>query len=203
FGFHIACDWGEPACSLDTYIEFRHHVNDGAVKSGDREKGFFSVGGALRYFLEDEIDVVRKEEMRDRILQVPPFSAQEQRDIIAYGEAHVRELTRRLPHIVPTIRSLPHAMLRAKFQWTIAQQERRGVPVSLPLLTRIRNQWEGMRLDLVTELDRPFGCYEIVDGKPHWRKEWLADYFRPNGMIRPKHQKGALDATPQTFREVA
>ena len=59
FGFHIAKGWGEPACALDAYIEFRHYVNDGAVKSGDREKGFFGVGGALRYFLEDEIDVVR------------------------------------------------------------------------------------------------------------------------------------------------
>src|SRR5262249_37356499 len=74
FGFHIACGWGEPACALDAYIEFRHYVNDGAVKSGDRDKGFFGIGGALRYFCEDDIDLVRKDEMRDRILQGPPFS---------------------------------------------------------------------------------------------------------------------------------
>jgi DNA polymerase I len=73
----------------------------------------------------------------------------------------------------------------------------------LPLLTRIRNCWESMRLDLVTELDRPFGCYEIVDGKPHWRKEWLANYVRRNGMIWPRHKSGALDETDQTFRQMA
>src|SRR5262249_7388641 len=190
FGFHIARKWGEPACALDTYLEFRHYVNDGAVKSEDREKGFFGVGGALRYFLEDEIDVVRKEEMRDRILQGPPFSAQEQRDIIAYCEDDVRALARLLPHIIPTIRSLPHAMFRAKVQWTVAQQERRGPPINRPLLMRLRNRWEGMRLDLVTELDRPFGCYEIVDGKPHWRKERFANYVRRNGMIWPRHDSG-------------
>ena len=203
FGFHIACHWNEPACALDTYIEFRHYVNDGTVKSGDREKGFFGVGGALRYFLEDEIDVVRKEEMRDRILQGPPFSAQEKRDIVAYCEDDVRALARLVPHIVPTIRSLPHAMFRAKSQWAVAQQERRGVPTNRPRLMRLRNHWEEMQLDLVTELDRPFGCYEIIDGKPHWRKERFADYARRNGMIWPRLDSGALDETDQTFRQMA
>src|SRR6516225_12102152 len=203
FGFHIACHWGEPACALDTYLEFRHYVNDGAVKSGDREKGFFGVGGALRYFLEDEIDVVRKEEMRDRILKGPPFSAQEQRDIVAYCEDDVRALTRLLPHIVPTIRSLPHAMFRAKSQWAVAQQERRGTPTDGPKLTRLRRHWHGMQVDLVTELDRPFGCYEIEDGAAHWRKERFAAYVQRNRMSWPRHESGKLDETDQTFREMA
>ena len=166
FGFHAALGWGEPACALDAYVEFRHYVNDGSVKSGDREKGFYSIGGALRYFLEDEIDVTRKHDMRERILQGPPFSAQEQRDILDYCEDDVRALARLLPHIVPTIRPpLAHAMFRAKFQWAIAQQERRGIPMDGVLLARLRDQWQNMRLDLVTELDRPFGCYEVVDGR--------------------------------------
>src|SRR6516162_895143 len=38
YGFHIAKNWGEPACALDVYLEFRHYVNDGRVKSGDRDK---------------------------------------------------------------------------------------------------------------------------------------------------------------------
>jgi hypothetical protein len=28
-----------------------------------------------------------------------------------------------------------------------------------------------MRTNLVLEMDRPFGVYEIEDGEPHWRKE--------------------------------
>src|SRR5262249_49554832 len=203
FGFHIAKGWGEPACALDAYIEFRHYVNDGSVKSGDREKGFYGIDGALRYFLEDEIDHARKEAMRDRILQGPPFSIQEQQDILAYCEDDVRALARLVPHIVPTIRSLPHAMFRAKSQWAMAQQERRGIPTDLPLLTRTRGHWKGMRLDLVSELDRPFGCYEIVDGEAHWRKERFANCVRRNGMIWPRHDSGAFDETDQTFREMA
>ena len=60
-----------------------------------------------------------------------------------------------------------------------------------------------MRLDLVTELDRPFGCYEIVDGVAHWRREWFADCVRRNGMSWPRLESGALDETDQTFREMA
>ena len=137
FGFHIACGWPEPACALDAYVEFRHYVNDGAVKAEDRPKGFYGIGGALRYFLEDEIDLVRKDEMRDRILQGPPFSEQERQEIISYCEDDTRALARLLPHIATTIRSLPHPMLRAKFQWAIAQQERRGVPIDGAMLRRI------------------------------------------------------------------
>jgi hypothetical protein len=203
FGCHIALGWGEPACALDAYVEFRHFVNDGSVKSGDRDKGFYGIDGALRYFLEDEIDHARKQAMRDRILQGPPFSAQEEGDSLDYCEDDTRKLARVVSHIVPTIRSLPHAMFRAKVQWTIAQQERRGVSLNLPLLTRIRNRWQDMQLDLVTELDRPFGCYEIVDGVPHWRKERFAYYVRRNGMTWRRLESGALDETDQTFREMA
>ena len=204
FGVHAALGWGEPACALDAYVEFRHYVNDGSVKSGDREKGFYSIGGALRYFLEDEIDVARKHDMRERILQGPPFSAQEQRDILDYCEDDVRALARLLPHIVPTIRPpLAHAMFRAKFQWAIAQQERRGVPMDGALLARLRDQWQNMRLDLVTELDRPFGCYEIVNGVAHWRKQRFADYVRRHRMSWPTYEDGTLDERDETFREMA
>jgi hypothetical protein len=122
FGFHIARGWGEPACALDAYIEFRHCTNDGSLKSGDREKCFYSLAGALRYFLEDEIDTARKDTARDRILQGPPFSNEEQREILTYCEDDVRALARLVPHLVPTIRSLPHALMRAKVQWATAKQ---------------------------------------------------------------------------------
>lgn len=202
YDFHIACGWGEPACALDPYVEFRHFVNDGSIKAGDRDKGFFGIGGALRYFCEDEIDAARKKDMRDRILQGPPFTQQERQDILAYCEDDVRALARLVPHIVPTIRSLPHAMFRAKFMWTVAQQERRGVPLDLPLLGRIRNRWDDMCADLVSEMDRPFGVYEFEDGKPHWRKERFAALVRRNGMSWPTYADGTLDERDQTFREM-
>jgi DNA polymerase-1 len=166
---------------LDLYIEFRHYTNDGSVE--ERDKGFFGLGGALRYFLEDGIDSAHKQDMRDRILQGPPFTADERNAILDYCELDTRSLARLVTHIVPTIRSLPHALLRGKVQWCVAQHEHRGVPID-PLLTRIRAQWVPIKCDLVTEKDR-FGIYEIVDGVPHWRKQRFADCIRRNQWAWP------------------
>jgi hypothetical protein len=202
FGTHIALGWGEPARSLDAYIEFRHYVNDGAVKAEDRDKGFYSLAGALRYFCEDELDVTHKKDMRDRILQGPPFTNAERQDIIEYCENDVLALVRLIPHIIPTIRSLPHALMRARFQWPMAHAEHRGVPMDLPKLDLARQHWPGMQLDLVTEMDGPFGIYEIKDGQPHWRKDNFKAYLRRNGMTWPRYEDGSLDETDQTFREM-
>jgi DNA polymerase I len=203
FGSHIALGWGRPACALDPYIEFRHHVNNGAAKAEDREKGFYSLDGALRYFRENGIDTAHKTEMRDRILQGPPFSADERAAILAYCEEDVRALAQLVKHIIPTIRSLPHAMMRANFQWAIAQQERRGVPLDAPRLDRIRSLWSAIRSELVIEMDAPYGIYEFVDGEPHWRKHRFADYVRNNHMTWPTYDDGTLDEREQTFREMA
>ena len=200
FGCHIALGWGQPACALDPYIEFRHYVNDGTIKSGDREKGFYSLDGALRYFCEDGIDTAHKTDMRDRILQGPPFTAAEREAILKYCEDDTRALARLVTHIVPTIRSLPHAMLRAKYMWPIAQHERRGIPVDLPTLGRIRTHWNGIKADLVAEKNAPFGVYEFVDGVPHWRKQLFADYVHRNRMAWPTLASGVFDESDEAFK---
>jgi DNA polymerase-1 len=203
FGMHIALGWGQPARALDPYVEFRHYANDGTVKSGDRPKGFYALDGALRYLGEDGIDTAHKKDMRDRILQGPPFSAQERMDILEYCQSDIDALARLVRRIVPTIRSIPHALMRAQFMWATAQHERRGVPVDLPRLTRFRNNWDDMRVDLVSELDRPFGCYEIADGIAHWRKELFAAYLRRNDMSWPAYADGAFDERDATFRDMS
>ena len=153
-------------------------MNDGAVKSGDREKGSIRSARHWGTSSKTKSDVVHKRDLQERILQGPPFSVQEQRNILTYREDDVRTLARLLPHIVPTIRPpFGHAMFRAKYQWAIAQQERRGIPLDGALLARLRHQWQNIRLDLVTELDRPFGCFEVVNGRAHWREQRFADTF--------------------------
>ena len=97
--------------------------------------------------------------MRDRILQGPPFTEQEERDFMGYCEDDARALARLLPRLIQTIRSWPHALLRGRVQWAMAKIEHRGLPIDLRLLTRLRRHWDGMRIDMVSALD-PFGVYE-------------------------------------------
>jgi DNA polymerase family A len=202
-GTHLALNWPQPANVLDPYIEFRHYTNDGSLEPEDRDKGFYGIGGALRYFCEDAIDSARKNDMRSRIIQGPPFTSEERAAILDYCEEDTRALARLVPHIIPTIRSLPHALYRGKFQWAIAQQEYRGLPVDLSLLTRLRAQWDAIRCDLVIEKD-PAGIYEIVDGRPHWRKQEFANYLQRSGLAQvwPRRPSGAFDETDEAFKEM-
>ena len=202
-GTHLALGWSQPANVLDPYIEFRHCTNDGSVEPEDREKGFYGLDGALRYFLEDPIDSAHKQDMRDRILQGPPFTCVERASILDYCETDTRALARLVQHIVPTIRSLPHALFRGKFQWEIAKQERRGLSVDLPLLTRFRTQWNPLKCHLVTEKDR-FGIYEIADGVPHWRKKQFADFLHQAklDLVWRQLASGAFDESDEAFKEL-
>ena len=44
-------------------------------------------------------------------------------------------------------------MVRAGFMWTLAQQERRGVPFDLPMFNRIKSHWDAIQIDLAVEKD--------------------------------------------------
>ena len=206
-GFHLAAGWGQPARLVDMYIEFRHLTNDARIKSGDRPRGYHSLAGALRHFGLDEIDTSRKEDLRGRILEGPPFTAQERADILAYCEDDARALARLIPPLASTIKSLPHALLRGQYTWAIAQQERRGVPIDLSMLERLREHWGGLKLDLVDAIGRDYGCYEIEDGEPHFREELFEAYLRCERIPWPRFvdagQRSRLRLDSETFREVA
>jgi hypothetical protein len=146
--------------------------------------------------------VAHKKSMRDRILQGPPFTEQEKRDILDYCEDDVRALVRLLPRLLPTIRSWPHVLLRGRIQWAIAKIEHRGPPIDLPLLTRLRRHWDGMRTDMVTELD-PFGIYEIAGGVAHWRNERFEAFVAYYKLSWPRLASGKLCIDDETFREMA
>jgi hypothetical protein len=178
-------------------------VNDGSIGPGQREKGFYGLAGALQYFGADPIDTAHKKEMRDRILRGPPFSIAEETDGLEYCQTDTDGAARLAPHIIPTIRSLPHALFRGKFQWEIAKQERRGLPVDLPLLTRLRTQWDALKCNLVSTQDR-FGVYDIVDGVPHWRKKKFANFLVRTGLhlVWNRLPSGAFDESDEAFKEL-
>ena len=84
-----------------------------ASRAAIARKGFYGLGGALRYFGENGIDTAHKTDMRDRIMQGPPFSADERERSWTIAKTTSERWRVLVEHIVPTIRSLPHAMARA------------------------------------------------------------------------------------------
>lgn len=201
FSFFLRLGWPEPAAALDTLIEFRHFCNDSFVKSEDRPRGFYGVAGALRHFMEDEIDAGAKDMMRDRIMQGPPFHCLE-RQILDYCMGDADGVARLLPHLVPTIRSLQHALFRSKSAWTAACQQGRGVPLNRSRFEQVKSRWSDIQVELVREKDE-FGFYEIENGKPHFREALLDSFLRRNGYVWPRHPDGRLDLREDTFGNMA
>jgi DNA polymerase-1 len=202
FGFHLAQGWGRPARAIDAYVEFRHLTNDARVKSGDRPKGFYSLIGASRYLRIDGLDVAHKADMRDRIIQGPPFSAADREEIQRYCLDDARNLVRVFTKLVPTIPSLPHALHRGEFEWALACQERRGIPIDTATFDQIKSHWNEIRSDLVTEADRPYGCYEIDAQGPHFRNHKFKAYLARERMQWPIRESGGLDMRGEAFRDM-
>jgi hypothetical protein len=169
--FHRALRWGRAKNAVCSYIEFRHLTNDARIKSGDRPQGFYSLAGAARYFKVSEIDLAHKDDMRERILQGPPFAVEERRTIQAYNLDDARVLTEVFKRLVPTIPSWPHALMRGECCWAFSGHEHRGVPLAPSSYDRIQHHWPDVDLALVRSVDRNYGVYDVVAGVPHFRND--------------------------------
>jgi hypothetical protein len=208
FGFHRALGWGQPARAIDIYVEFRHLTNDARVKTSGptrRDKGFYSLIGALRYLGEEELDAAEKHDMRSRILEGPPFSLQKRDEIFRYAESDVIGLIRAAKRLLPRIPSLPHALHRAQFAWALSGQERRGPPVNRADHLRLKERWTAIKTDLVLSIDRDYDCYEIDAEGAHFRDDRLLAYAAREGIDWPRLENDPArpDKRAETFRMVA
>jgi hypothetical protein len=203
---------GRPPNAVDAYVEFRRLVNDARVRSGDRPKGFHSLAGALQHFKEDEIDTAHKEDTRGLIMNGPPFSNEQRRVIERYNFDDTRAAVQVFKRLTPTISSFRHALFRGEFEWGLSAQEYRGTPIPLAEHERIAGYWNDIKIDLVTEVDRQYGCYEIVDGEAHFREGdddpenefGFKAYCRRERIQWPTLKNSAeLDLKARTFRDMA
>jgi hypothetical protein len=194
---------GRPPNAVDAYVEFRRLVNDARIRSGDRPKGFYSLAGALQHFKEDAIDTAHKEDTRDLIMNGPPFSNEKRAIIEAYNLDDMHAAARVFKRSVPIIPSFRHALFRGEFEWGLSAQEYRGTPVPLAEHERISGCWNDIKVDLVTAIDRQYGCYDIVDGEPHFSEKKFRRYCDHKKIQWPVLQGGTeLDLKARTFRDM-
>lgn len=202
FSQRRAHGFDRPPNAIDPYTEFRHLTNDARIKAGDRPPGFYSLAGALRHLHADELSVAHKEDARRRIMQGPPYDSSERIDIQHYNLDDTHGAARVFKKLVPTIPSLRHALHRGVYEWALSGQERRGVPIGMAGHERIAEHWSGIKAALVESVDRTFGCYDIVDGEPHFRIEKFQAYLRAEKLQWPTLDSGEPDLKARTFRDM-
>jgi hypothetical protein len=191
-GCHLALGWPMPARVLDLFVEFRRHTNGKQTLNGA------GLVGALSYFALDGIGALEKEEMRKRVLAGPPYSADERMAILDYCEGDVRALERLWPALTPYI-DWPRALLRGRYMTAVARMERAGVPVDAERLALLREHWEHIQDELITEID---GSYQVYEGRS-FRADRFAAWLQREGLPWPRHDSGRLDLSDDTFREMS
>jgi hypothetical protein len=191
-GCHLALDWPLPERVLDLFVEFRNRTNGLNTPCGA------GLLGALTYFGLNAGGAAEKKEMQEAIGNGTWRGRYSPEEILDYCESDVRALARLLPVMAPEI-DLPRALLRGRYMAAAARIERNGVPVDVPLLERLRAQWEGLQDALICEIDRDYGCY---DGRT-FKQDRFEQYLTRQGLPWVRLDTGRLDLSDETFRQMA
>jgi DNA polymerase I len=197
-GCFRALGWPKPANILDLFIEFRDRTNMGSKADKDRRTPAGSgLVGALTFFGLDSIGAQEKDDMRRLILAGGPWSGSASA-ILDYCAIDIVALERLLPAMLPRI-DLPRALLRGRYMAAAAAMEWNGVPIDMPTLALIRENWDHIQDELITEVD---GDYGVFEGRSFKAVRWGA-YLARNNIPWPRLESGQLDLSQDTFRQMA
>ena len=191
-GCHLALGWPAPERILDLFVEFRNHTNGLPTISGA------GLLGALAHYGLDSIGAGEKDDMRDLVLRGGPWSSDEQLAILDYCESDVASLARLLPAMLPKI-DLPRALLRGRYMAAVARTEFNGVPIDVPTLNLLLNNWTNIQDDLIADID---ASYDVFDGRT-FKADRFAQFLVRQGIAWPRLESGRLDMSDDTFRQIA
>jgi hypothetical protein len=206
FSCFLQLGWPLPRNVLDLYAEFR------LLTSGRPAPCGHGLLGALAFFgLPGGVDAFTKDEMRDLAQRGGSYTAQERADLLAYCQTDVDALTCLLPAMRDAIESPPtlpaadrgkafeQALQRGEYTKALAHMERRGVPIDVPMLARLRGCWEDIELALIARVDGDFGVY---DGD-HFDSAAFERCLGRNDIAWPRFPGGRLRLDRDTFKDMA
>lgn len=194
FSCHLALGWQLPANVIDAYVEFRNVTNGRFLKCGS------GLLGALAYFGEDAIDTLEKEEMRALVMRGGEYTVEERQAILAYCESDVVGLEQLVHHLAKDWGNPVHlaqALQRGRYTKAVAAMEATGVPVDLPLLSVLRENWDSLKQKLVATVDTR---YRVYDGNT-FKHDRFAEYLVRSEIPWPRLPSGRLCLDDDTFSE--
>ena len=190
---HLALGWPTPTRILDLFVEFR------CLTSGLSRPCGSSLLGAMAYFGLDSIDAAEKDSMRELVMRGGPWSKKERMAVLDYCQTDVDSLAKLLPVMLPKI-DIPRGFGFGAATWRrLLQMEAVGIPIDVPLLTKIRGGWDSIQQQLITKIDQDYGVY---DGRTFKTDRWAA-WTKRNGIDWPRLPSGSLALDNDTFREMA
>lgn len=197
WGCYLALGWPLPGYIIDLYAEFRVMTNGKVLPGG---KGL--LGACALYGIKDTVSSEFKKNSRDRILEGPPYTREEQDWILKYNQSDVSvtvALFKRLQVKFNEPASLGRALLRGRYTAAVATMEWNGVPIDYPTLNVLRRKWEDVRKQLIEEVDQEFGVYEGTT----FHEVNFVRYLGREKIPWPRLHTGHLKLDKETFKEMA
>jgi hypothetical protein len=195
-GCHLALDWPIPKHIIDLSAEFRCLTNGRATPAG---KGLI---GALTWFGIPTISTKQKDNIRNRIIEGFPFTAQERSDILNYatGDVNGRLLSEMLPQL-----NIKAALFRGESAAALAKMEHRGVPMDMDIYPLLADEaiWTYVRDAVVPEMDREYGVYaRNKKGEWSFSEKLFEAYLVRKGLGWPRNENGKLLLKNKTFEDM-
>jgi DNA polymerase-1 len=189
----LALNWPLPRNVLDLYVEFRWMTNGKPRPCGN------SLLGAMAYFGLAHLAAAEKEELRALILSCGPWNDAEKQAILDYCASDVRALVALFPALVASGLDWPRALLRGRYVAAVAAIERRGIPMDVDTLDRLKARWQVIQQGLIQRLDRDYGVYDGMS----FRSDRFKHYLARAGIPWPLTAHGHLCLDDNTFRDMS
>ncbi|APG24257.1 DNA polymerase [Syntrophotalea acetylenica] len=187
-----ALGWAMPTHVLDLFAEFRNHTNGLYVAGGN------GLAAALRFFGQDILDVIEKEEMRGLALRGGPYSDEEKAALLDYCGRDVLGLERLFHCLRPGL-DIDRALLRGRYMKAVSQIEMTGIPIDTVALNCLRQNWEPLRHYMIDTIGAKYGVYINGSFKHAAFDTWLA----AEGIPWPRTRTGKPKTDEDAFKEMA
>jgi hypothetical protein len=191
-GCYRVLGWPQPKRILDLFVEFRNRTNGLAVPAGNK------LFGALTYFGLDTTGATEKKEMQEAIGSGTWRGRFTPEEILNYCEGDVVALQRLLSVMSSQI-DWPRAQLRGRYMSAAAAMEDVGVPIDVPTLELLRENWTTIQDRLIEEIDLNYHVYE---GRT-FKQDLFIRLLAQHGIPWPYHESGRIDLSDSTFRHMA
>jgi DNA polymerase I len=190
-GCFLELGWPLPSNILDLFTEYRCTTNGFG--------GNASLLAALAHYnIPAAVNAGEKDAMRNLVIRQTEWTEQQKQDILDYCASDVVSLAALYRRMGQNL-DWPRSLHRGRYMAAVARMERNGVPIDVPNLTVIRENWKHIKLGLITGIDQD---YHIYDGTT-FKQDRFTAYCAGERIRWPKLPSGRPRLDSDTFRDMA
>lgn len=196
FSFFKALGWKKPVHTVDLFVEYTLKMN------GTGKKKDMSLLEVLDEYSLPHITKEEKEANIQLILRGGPWSDAERATILDYCESDVTETSALFTAMQKDIPD-DCSLVRGEYMYSVACMEHNGIPLNIPLLERMKENWTGLRCKLIDDFNVKYHFFDEGYTRKYDRiREWILAWEKENGARWPRTAKNQYSLAKETLREL-